>query len=394
MRITNKFRIYPGKRQAERLEFTLDKCRLVYNKLLEKLQKEKEIPKFQLQHYIIELRKEHPELGEVYARVLQYEHYKLFSNLTALSRLKKNGRKIGRLRFKGKDWFKTFTYNLAGFALVKKGRKTGKISLSKIGVIPLKAHREISGRIKQVTVKKSAAGKWYVLVITEEKEFKPQMREPVKKVGVDLGIKHFAFDSEGNSFEHPRNLTKNSAKTAKLQRRLRRHMKGSNNWLKARIKLAKQYEKTLNQRNDFLHKVSTYYVRNYGLIAVEKLDIKALVMNSHNARNIADSAWSRFSSLLEYKAERAGVRVVKVDPKGTTQVCSNCGRTGHKELWNRVHECECGLKIDRDFNSAREILKRALRQELPEFTPAETEPLPARASLVEEAGNSNKSSSR
>ncbi|MBI2673398.1 transposase [Candidatus Woesearchaeota archaeon] len=90
-----------------------------------------------------------------------------------------------------------------------------------------------------------------------------------------------------------------------------------------------------------------------------------------------DASWSRFIQMIEYKAERAGVQIAKIEPGGTTQTCSNCGIKVHKELWNRIHKCDnCGLEINRDYNSAKEILKRALvRQDLSEFTPMEIKPL-------------------
>ncbi len=135
--------------------------------------------------------------------------------------------------------------------------------------------------------------------------------------------------------------------------------------------MAGVHEKIINQRDDFLHKLSRHYVNNYGFIAVEDLQIKNMVKNHHMAKSISDASWSKFTRMLCYKAERAGGTVVKVEPRGTTQTCSNCGAEVHKELWNRTHKCECGLETDRDYNAAMNILKRALGQELPESTPAE-----------------------
>ncbi len=100
-----------------------------------------------------------------------------------------------------------------------------------------------------------------------------------------------------------------------------------------------------------------------------------MIRHPHLARSISDASWSKFMQMLEYKAERAGVRVVKVEPRGTAQICSNCGTKVHKDLWNRMHKCGCSLEIDRDYNSALNILKKALGQELPESKPVETGPL-------------------
>ncbi len=385
MLLTYKFRAYPSRQQEEKLEWTLDKCRFVYNKLLEFLEKEPEIKRFELQHKIVELRKETPELKKVYARTLQYEHYKLFANLAGLSKARKNGNRVGRLRFKGARWFKTFSYNQQGFR-VSSDKKRVKLTLSKIGEITLKRHRKIEGRIKQVTMKKSRSGKWFALIIADAPQ--ETISGNKKKIGIDLGLNSYAYDSDGNRFEHPKNFDKSLKRVVKAQRKLSRKKKESRNRVKMRIRLAKIHEKIENQRNDFLHKLSSYYVKNYGVIAIEELGLRELIKKSRNPRKILDASWHRFSYMLEYKAESAGVQVIRVDPKGTTQTCSNCGKIARKKLWDRLHKCQCGLEIDRDFNSAKEILKRALRQELPEFTPAETEPLLERASLVKEAGNS------
>ena len=166
-------------------------------------------------------------------------------------------------------------------------------------------------------------------------------------------------------------------KLAKAQKKLAKKKKSSKNRNKQRLKAAIIYEKITNKRNDFLNKLSRYYINNYSLIAVENLNIKGLIKLSYNSKNIMDASWSRFIQMLEYKAERAGVQIAKIEPKGTTQTCSNCGTEVHKELWNRIHKCNnCKLEINRDYNSAKEILKRALiRQDLSEFKPMEIKPL-------------------
>ncbi|MFB0544617.1 MAG: RNA-guided endonuclease InsQ/TnpB family protein, partial [Asgard group archaeon] len=170
--------------------------------------------------------------------------------------------------------------------------------------------------------------------------------------------------------------------------------KGSNNYNKQKIKVAKSHERIKNQRDDFLHKLSRFYVDNYDFIAVEKLDVNGLIKISYNAQNIMDSSWNRFAQFLSYKAERAGKTVVEVNPRGTSQECYKCGKEVKKSLAVRTHKCPyCGLEIDRDYNSSFVVLKRGLEllgQGLSEFTPVEIEPLPREisASSVVEPGNS------
>ncbi len=376
MQLTYRFRLYPDKEQEQKLLFTLDKCRFVYNKLLEGLNKQEKINKNELQHYILNIKEENKEINNIYSKVLQYENYRLFSNLRSLYRLKKNGKKIGKLRFKGKEWFKTFTYNQSGFKLTNTGKRCQILKLSKIGNIPIRCHRNINGKIKQVTVKKEASGKWFASITAENKEEITKTRNN-KQIGFDLGILNYIYDSDGNHFDNPKYLNESLKKLAKAQKKLAKKKKSSKNRNKQRLKAAIIYEKITNKRNDFLNKLSRYYINNYSLIAVENLNIKGLIKLSYNSKNIMDASWSRFIQMLEYKAERAGVQIAKIEPKGTTQTCSNCGTEVHKELWNRIHKCNnCKLEINRDYNSAKEILKRALiRQDLSEFKPMEIKPL-------------------
>ena len=264
-----------------------------------------------------------------------------------------------------------------------------KLWLSKIGEIPFIMHRNIEGRIKQITIKHHSSGKWYASVIAETKEeIKPIQNK--NKIGIDLGTMNYAYDSDGNHSDNPKHLDTSLKKLQKEQKRLSKKKKSSQNRIKQKIKVARIYEKIVNQRDDFLHKLSHYYINNYGYIAVEDLQISNMIRHPYLAKSISDASWSRFIQMLCYKAERAGCTVVKIEPRGTTQKCSGCGKEVHKELWNRTHKCECGLEIDRDYNSAMNILKRALGQELSEFTPVESEPIlvEMQASLDEEAGSS------
>ena len=136
MQITYKFRLYPNAEQEQKLLWTLDECRFVYNQMLEGTNEQE--AQLELQSQLPELKEKYPELKGVYSKVLQYEVYRLFSNLRSLSELKKKGRKVGRLRFKGKEWFKTFTYNQSGFKIIKTDNRLDKLHLSKIGDISIR----------------------------------------------------------------------------------------------------------------------------------------------------------------------------------------------------------------------------------------------------------------
>jgi len=347
-----KFRLYPNKEQTNRLNKTFDSCRFVYNKLLEELNKSKKIDRNKIQHKILGLKEEFPFLNDTYSKTLQYECYRLFSNLKGLSRLKKNGKKVGRLRFKGRFWFKTINYNQSGYKLLKTEKRYDRLKLSRIGEIKIRCHRKFEGNIKQITIKR-AVNKWFAILITDEKYILKRGR---KKLGIDMGVINFLTDSEGRSVENPLFLKSSLDRLAKTQRELSRKRKGSKNRMKARMRVAKIYEKINNQRDDFLHKTTTMLVSECQSISLEKLNIKSMLSSSYNGRNIQDSSWFRFVSMLKLKAESAGVSIIEVDAKNTTKKCSRCGHLNKMPLWKRQFVCGCGLEIDRDYNSAKNIL--------------------------------------
>ncbi|MEM2946302.1 MAG: transposase, partial [Thermoproteota archaeon] len=251
-------------------------------------------------------------------KVLQMVLCQLYSNLKALSELKKNGKRVGRLRFKGKGWFKTFVYNQSGFKLTRTGKRLDVLHLSKIGDIPIRVHRPVEGRIKQVIVKRHNSGKWFACICIE-KEVNVVQREPKRVIGLDVGVKHFLTDSDGRQIENPRFYEKTLRRIRILQHWFSRRKKGSKNREKQRIRLAKVYEKLVNQRNDFLHKLSRFYVNNYDVVCVEKLNIKGMVRNHNLAQKMLDASWGKFLQMLSYKAENAGRAVVKVNPRGTSK---------------------------------------------------------------------------
>ena len=352
--------MYPNKETKKKLEFPLDICRQTYNSLLEEMNSQVKIDRKAIQHKIVELKDIKPELKEVYSKTLQYECYRLFSNLSALRELKKHGKKVGRLRFKGKEWFKTISYNQSGYWFEQKGKK-GILELSKIGTIKVKSHRQVEGKIKQITIKKSL-GKWYCMIVTDI-ILKRNCGE--KEIGIDLGINNYIMDSGGNVIEHPKILTKYSKELKTAQQDLSRKKKGSHNRSKARFRVVKLYEKIEKTRTDFLHKLSYKYVKDCRLIVIEDLAIKNMMQSSYNAKNIADASWGRFVQFLCYKAENAGCRVEKINPKNTTKQCSNCGNIQKMPLWIRTYKCSsCGFEIDRDLNSAINIRNKFMSQEL------------------------------
>lgn len=343
-----RFRLYPNKKATTKLMEHLELCRFTYNKLLEILEKEK---LKNTQVLLPKLKEQYPKLRQVYAKVLQMVNHQLWSNILGLYKKKTKGNKVGKLRYKGENRWKILNYNQSGFKIIKTGKRLDILKLSKIGYIPIRLTRPITGQVKGIIVKRYPTGKWYALVQVENTiNFLPKTG---KAIGIDVGLKYFLTDTEGHQIENPKFYERTLQRIKLVQRSFSRKKKGSSNRKKWRLKLILLYEKLTNQKNDFLHKLSRYYVNNYDIIAIEKLNISGMVRNRYLGSKILDVSWAKFFQFLSYKAEEAGKKVLTVDPKGTSK-----GLT-FKQL-------------DRDYISAHRILRRGLGQP---WQPVERRPL-------------------
>ena len=342
----SRFRLYPSKGVEKKLFSSFDKCCFVYNHCLEnQVFKDNILP---------QLKQEHPELYEVHSIVLQNVVHQLQSNLHVLHALKMNGHRVGKLRFKKRHHsmiFEQTGFKLDGDTLV----------LSKIGRISMRVSEPIQGIVKQVIVKHNKTHKWFACLVIENL-IEPLRSTSRKAVGIDLNVSNFCTDSDGLVVEHPRNVKKAEKCLAKTQRNLSSKKKGSHNRRKQKCRVALVHERVELRRNDFLHKLSRYYVNRYDLIAVEDLNINGLIeINGSAMRKLMlDAGWRKFIDFCGYKAEHAGKRRVKVDPKGSTQECSFCGRMVWKTLAERMHKCSCGAVLPRDYNASLNIKYRGL----------------------------------
>jgi len=340
--LTYKFRLYPSEEQEENLLFILERCRWLYNKLLSIINESKSTPpKREMQSMLPKLKEERPELKEVNAKTLQMVVFMLYNNLKALAELKKKGKKVGKLRYKKYGKLKSFILNQSGFKLIKTGNRSDRLYISKVGEVPIRVHRSVEGRIKQVIIKRYGSGEWFALLCVEEAE--TPKKEIEKAIGIDLGIRSFLTDSEGRAIENPKFYEQEIERLRREHRKLSRKKRRSKNYLKQLRMLCKIYEKIERKRDDFLHKLSRFYVDNYDLIVVEALKVENMKKNHNLSSEISDASWGKFLRFLSYKAERAGKTVVKVSPRGTSE----------------------GLSWDnplRDHISARRILERGLER--------------------------------
>ena len=214
-------------------------------------------------------------------------------------------------------------------------------------------------QIKRVRIVKRADGYYAQFAIDAERQIK---HVPTgKQVGIDMGLKAFLTDSEGNTVAHPRHLRKAEKRLKRLHRRLSRKQKKSANRKKARKVLAKAYLKVVRQREDFARKTASTLISSYDLIAYEHLKIANLVKNRKLSKSISDASWGRFLSWVNYYGQVHAIPVIAVEPAFTSQDCSACGTRVKKALSVRTHLCSgCGLVLDRDHNAAINILAKAL----------------------------------
>lgn len=330
------------------------------NKFVEQAQKSF-LSRNDMNYILTELKQSESWLYQYHSKMLQMVSTQLEGAEKSLIELSKKGHKTGQLRFARYNEFRTFTYNQSGFKL-----DNNKLFLSKIGDIRIKKHRDTLDNIKQVIVTKTRSCKWYACFTCELVKVNPPKINFTKVIGIDVGIKSFAYDSDNHHTPNPLNLKKMLKPLVRAQRKVSRRKKGSNNRLRAIRHLQKIHERIANKRNDFHHKLSLTYANHYDVIFVEDLQLTNMVKNHKLARSIMDSSWGTFLQKLEYKCKL----LIKVSARNTTIDCSRCGNKVPKSLDIRIHRCDkCNLVIDRDYNASINILQKGLKifsQKLPQ----------------------------
>ncbi|MCG3146058.1 MAG: hypothetical protein HONDAALG_03863 [Gammaproteobacteria bacterium] len=283
----------------------------------------------------------------------------------AFFRRLQNGGKPGFPRFKGKDRYHTFSQKIEPQRSCP--LNGDKLTVPGVGSCRVRLSRPVEGRCVQLRITRRADG-WYAMMVCETPKPEP-LPKTGKTVGVDVGVASFATLSTGEKIENPGHLKKAAGKLAKLQRRLSRKRKGSNNRKKARKTVALAHLKVSRTRKDFHHKTAKQLVEQFDRIAVEDLKIPNLVRNHRLAKAIFDVAWGGFFLILKTKAENAGREFEKRNPAYTSQTCSRCGHRQKMPLNLRVFECgNCSFVICRDHNASIN-LDRAERAQI--ITPVE-----------------------
>ncbi|WP_273837741.1 transposase [Halococcus sp. PRR34] len=377
MNCTYRFRLNPTPEQRERLAWTLDTCRQVRNHFLHRMNQLEDSSYTPEQNRLPKLKEWWTDLKSVHSKVLQMVVRRLYKDRSNLSKKAKKGYNVGKLKWKGVGDYFSFTYNQTGFEL-KKTSGRDRLHLSKIGDVPVVAHRDLpdDATVTGVVVKREATGRWYAsLQLDTDTEAPPKPDEPERCVGIDVGILKYTHDTDGTAVGSL-DLSDEQERLKHEQRVLSRKEHGSNNYREQQRKVARRHADIKRKRRDFLHKLSTWYAESYDLVAVEKLDTKGLLELPSNSHSRASAAWATFRKLMKWKCKREGTHFAEVRPEGTTKECARCGVETDKPLWIREHSCPaCGFEADRDENAAWNVLQRGLDKlgmGCAESTPPET----------------------
>ena len=368
-----KIRIYPDANQKQFISNQLGCCRLIYNKLLdykktEYEQNKQSVSLSQLGKYLTNLKeqKEYLFLNDVYTMCLQQsiqDLIKAYDNFFKLHR--------GYPKFKSKKASKQtcrFTNNIFKGKKKINGNRITLIKQLKNILFKCSKRDEIylnhnEKYIHSVTLTKISTEKYYLSILID---YNINQKENIDSViGLDLGIKDFIIDSNGNRYENKHFYKNNERKIKKLNKQLFKKQKGSNNRNKTRIKLAKVYGKISNQRNTYLHQITSKLVNENQVICIEDLNVKGLMSNHKLAKSIQELSLYEFRRQLEYKCKWYGRQLIIIDRfYPSSKTCHNCGYI-YKGL--RLSEREwvcpyCKSKIDRDYNAAQNILDEGLKQ--------------------------------
>jgi putative transposase len=353
--LTYKMRLLPSKGQHGKLRAALDHTRDLYNAALEEridCYRKTGMGRsfFDQAKGLTELRSD--PAWATYSVAMQRWPLKQVDLAFAafFRRVKVKNGKAGFPRFRGREWFKTFGFGDHGGWIINGAR----LRMKGIGSVRLHLHRALPSAPVACKVKREGEH-WYAL-LTVEVACAAEQQGPA--VGIDVGITTLAALSTGEMIANARPAKRAEREMRRKQRALSRCKRGSKGRRKVKNHLASLHAKIARTREAHLHQVTASLTNRFGMIAVEKLNVKGLSAGML-AREVHDVAWGRFIGMLRYKVAKTGGKLIEVDPRYTSQTCPECGVIKRKELSERMHRCPCGCVLDRDVAAAKVILLRA-----------------------------------
>jgi putative transposase len=354
--LTIKYRIYPTRKQQDILWKESNLLTGLYNQFLEqkiKAYKEKgiNIKRFELQSLLPKIKKENQEYAQIHSQVLQQVPKRLNETYNAFF-----DRGFGFPKFRSSRFFfgLVFPQN-TGCRIEGKKLVFGKEKIKMV------QHRPVPENIKTRTITRTTDNKWFLCLSYENS--KSEQINNQKILGIDLGLKNIVYCSDGHSIKNKNHTKYFDKQIAKIQSRQSKCKKYSNQYKKHQKVINRLYGQKTRRTKDFLHKVShTLVHKEFDIIGLEKLEPKRMTEQSnwHSLnKSMRNSQFALLANYIQYKAENEGKKVVFVNPKHTSKKCSVCGKKNKMELWNREINCECGNRMDRDYNASLNIMKLA-----------------------------------
>lgn len=367
-----KFRLYPNKEQEILINKTFGCSRLVYNNMLYKIKENNALTRFDMNKLIPSMYEEYPFVKEVDSCSLRCAVFDLINGLTRYNNkqggypnYKKKGVKRSyrtnniRSEYKGKE------YNSISIDLKRK-----IITLPKLKEVKIRGYRnldKLEARVINATISKEG-NKYYVSVVVSE-EIKVEEKKTRGIVGIDLGVKTLVTTSDYEYYGNPKYLTKYEKRIKKIQKKLSRQVKESNNYKKTVSKLEEVYRKLKNARKKTAEEIVSKIVKNNDVIVIESLNIKRMTSKENKKKNlrkeILNSTFGKIKNILEYKCKWKEKILIKVSPYySSSQICSNCNNKDEsmKEINKREYRCKkCGNKIERDINASINLINEGIR---------------------------------